>query len=76
MKLNHNLNLRLDAIEVYPIQTDSQGENVIERNKQVLNSVRTSHLNDEEAEALLNLYSSYSDIFHLPDEPLSFTSAI
>ncbi|XP_062532989.1 uncharacterized protein LOC101738890 [Bombyx mori] len=75
-KIRRTLKLKLDEIDTYPIQTLLNVENVTRRTKKVLDSLRTSHLNQEEIDALLNLCSDYSDIFHLPDEPLSFSPSI
>lgn len=46
------------------------------RSQQVLNNIRTSHLNEQEKKALLNCCSEFTDIFYLEGEPLSYTSAI
>lgn len=38
--------------------------------------IRTDHMNTEERNAIINLIKSYSDIFHLENQPLSFTNQI
>ncbi|CAK1579237.1 unnamed protein product [Parnassius mnemosyne] len=50
--------------------------NVSKRTNEVLKQLRTSHLNSEEKNALLDICSNYSDIFHLPDDQLTCTTAI
>lgn len=65
------------TIESYPTVSSNlmQSHNVTERTQEVLNSLRTSHLNSEEKSSLYDICATYSDIFHLPDEPLSYTDA-
>ncbi|XP_037870373.1 uncharacterized protein LOC119629252 [Bombyx mori] len=84
--LRNNLKLRLDPIDTIPNHhhtksniinyTNSNETNSIQRTNQVLSMLRTSHLNNEETSALLELCTDYSDIFHLPNEKLTYTNAI
>lgn len=46
------------------------------RTQEVLNLLRASHLNSEEANALHDVCSEYSDIFYLPGDKLSHTNAL
>lgn len=47
------------------------------RTQEVLNLLRASHLNSEEANALHDISSAeYSDIFYLPGDKLSYTNAV
>jgi hypothetical protein len=41
-----------------------------------LSKIRTSHMNDEEQNAILNLVKEYADIFHKDGEKLTFTNQI
>ncbi|CAF4948257.1 unnamed protein product [Pieris macdunnoughi] len=67
-------NSNSDTNEGYDtVDYDSDSKN---ETKEVLNQLRLSHLNSEEKEALLQLCSNYSDIFHLPNENLTYTNAI
>lgn len=45
-----------------------------ERINRVLDSIRTSHLNDEERKILMDCCSKYTDIFHLEGEQLTYTN--
>lgn len=53
-----------------------QQHNSPHRDQKVLDLIRTTHLNDEEKNVLLECCSKYTDIFHLEGEPLSCTNAI
>ncbi|XP_039761835.1 uncharacterized protein LOC120634993 [Pararge aegeria] len=46
------------------------------RTEEVLNLLRIGHLTSEEANALYELCSTYSDIFHLSDDKLTCTEAL
>ncbi|CAK1583549.1 unnamed protein product [Parnassius mnemosyne] len=50
--------------------------NVLTRTDQTLNLLRLSHLNKEEKEALCDLCCTYSDIFHLPGDKLTYTNVL
>ncbi|CAF4944161.1 unnamed protein product [Pieris macdunnoughi] len=83
INLKSNFNLNLIPIDTYKpdnptvfINHISTTKCTIQRTKEVLNQLRISHLNSEEKEALLQLCSNYSDIFHLPNENLTYTNAI
>ncbi|PZC85949.1 hypothetical protein B5X24_HaOG214314 [Helicoverpa armigera] len=47
-----------------------------DRSQQVLDLIRTEHLNPEETKMLLECCSEYTDIFYLEGEPLTHTTAI
>lgn len=42
----------------------------------LLDALRLEHLNDEEKENILELIDQNSDLFHLPNEPLTMTNAV
>ncbi|KAL0818955.1 hypothetical protein ABMA28_008252 [Loxostege sticticalis] len=75
--ISTNLNLNLEPIHRVAFQnTENNPRTVSDRTAEVIKLLRTSHLNEEESEALLDLCSRYSDIFHLPDDQLSYTTAL
>jgi len=41
-----------------------------------LSKIRTNHMNHEERNSILKLIKNYSDLFHLKDEPLTFTNKV
>lgn len=88
--LNSNLNLTLIPMKSfnvsYPVNNimpendfnnspDNNINNSYERAQTILNLLRSSHLNREEKGALQEVCSNYADIFHLPGDKLSFTTA-
>lgn len=86
ISVNSNMNLTLSPVEElqpysnqqhqsYPVHK-IQHQDSYHRTQEVLNQLRTSHLNSEEVDALYNLCSEYSDIFHLPGEMLTYTNAL
>ena len=67
--LNSNLKLNLEPFDIHscvPIPKENPKVDVTKRTKDVLNLLRVPHLNQEESEALFEICSNYSDIFHLP----------
>lgn len=83
--LKSNLNIPLiplnsEGIDYLPINsiTKHQREDTDSylRTQEVLNLLRTKHLNTEEANALHDICSEYSDIFHIPGDQLTFTTAV
>lgn len=50
--------------------------NTRNRTEEVLNLLRVSHLNAEETDASYDLCSTYSDIFHLPNDKLTNTDVL
>ncbi|CAB3257647.1 unnamed protein product [Arctia plantaginis] len=76
--LHSDLNLTLEELRVQPYSPLSKSlpsPNSLTRTNEVIKQLRTSHLNREETESLLQVCSDYSDIFHLPNEQLTFTTA-
>lgn len=45
------------------------------RSSRLRQQLRTYHLNDEERVSLVKLYQEYNDIFHLPGDKLTYTTA-
>ncbi|CAG4983667.1 unnamed protein product [Parnassius apollo] len=76
VNLNPNLNLKIAPLHSDAVQVNTNHSNTINRTNDVINSLRTDHLNQEESNALIELCSQYSDIFHLPDDKLTYTSAL
>lgn len=75
--LNSNLQLTLHPIEKHTYHFNTQNKSTcLNRTKEVLNCLRTSHLNSEESRVLRDVCSKYSDVFHLPNEQLTSTEAI
>lgn len=74
VKTNLNLNIEPLHSSAYPINANNQQTS--KRTDEVISSLRTNHLNQEEKYALTELCAQYSDIFHLPDDQLTFTSAL
>lgn len=71
-----NLNLSIMPLASTALQILNNSQNTSTRTNDVINSLRTNHLNQEEAEALTELCVQYSDIFHLPNDQLTCTSAL
>lgn len=69
----NNLDLNEQPLTVNHIQTTTD---CAMRTDKVLEQLRVSHLNDEEKDALFELCSEFSDIFHLPGENLTHTNAL
>ncbi|CAK1543112.1 unnamed protein product [Leptosia nina] len=77
VKLNSNLLLTLHPVDFEPCLSNYiSNKSCLDRTNEVLNLLRVSHLNTEEREALYDLCSNYSDIFHLPNDILTSTDAI
>lgn len=57
----------------YHILTHSEQCQSVNRVEQVLNLVKNGHLNQEEKKCLEHIVAKFSDIFHLPDDPLTVT---
>ncbi|CAG9134488.1 unnamed protein product [Plutella xylostella] len=84
---NSDIEVKDYSVELTPIEREQFDTNFChqinsttstksDRVKQVLNSIRCSHLNHEEKKALFECCSQYTDIFHIEGEPLSYTNAI
>ena len=76
ISIDPNLSLTLIPITKNEICLSQPNANCYERTNEVLKQLRTSHLNSEESEILYDICSQYADIFHLPDDELTSTSAI
>lgn len=79
--VNSNLSLKLQPIDPlefqnHPVIHTNISTDSLKRTEEVFKQLRISHLNAEEAQALLQLCSDFSDIFHLPGEHLSCTNAL
>ena len=77
--INSDLQLNLEPIDTNFMSAVSHSfpkSNVTKRTHDVLNQLRTTHLNLEETQALKDTCSKYSDIFHLPDDQLTRTPAL
>ena len=83
--LNSNLNLVIISKSNSLVPKDAHSINYTNcskeydtyyRTKSILDQLRISHLNSEEKDALFEICSEYSDIFHLPGELLTYTTAI
>jgi hypothetical protein len=46
------------------------------RDEEVLEQLRTEHLNPEERESISKICSEYTDVFYLPGDQLSSTNAV
>lgn len=79
VEVNANLLLTLTPID-YTQWSDNKLENnsinSIQRTKQLLELLKTAHLNSEEYDQLREICSQYADIFHLPGELLTCTDVI
>lgn len=75
VNIKRNLNLNIEPLPTNATQFVNQS-GCSDRTDAVINSLRIDHLNEEEANALIELCSQFSDIFHLPDDHLSHTNAI
>lgn len=83
--LKSNLNIKLiplnqNDMTYIPIHSTTehphQTNDSYIRTQEVLNLLRIKHLNTEEANALHDICSEYSDIFHVPGDKLTFTTAV
>ncbi|CAF4870377.1 unnamed protein product [Pieris macdunnoughi] len=71
-----NLNLNIEPLCQMSYSINTMNQRTLDRTEEVIESLRTDHLNQEERSALIELCSQYSDIFHLPDDQLTHTSAL
>lgn len=62
--------------EIFHVTHTGDNQNCLNRTEEVINLLRVSHLNSEETNALYDLCSDYSDIFHLPEDKLTYTDAL
>lgn len=46
------------------------------REHEIIDNLRLSHLNDQERKSVIDMCLKYKDIFHLPNDPLSCTNSI
>ncbi|CAG9109133.1 unnamed protein product [Plutella xylostella] len=78
VEIHSDLKLSLEPLEPFPMLSfcTTSAPSVGPRTKKVLDQLRTDHLNDEESNLLLDVCAQYSDIFHLPEDKLTCTSAI
>ncbi|CAH2210261.1 jg2078 [Pararge aegeria aegeria] len=76
VKINPNLALKLQKVPDKIMYLENNYDSTLERTEEVLNSLRISHLNEEEKDCLHDVYSRYSDIFHLPNDKLTHTDAL
>jgi hypothetical protein len=61
--------------EVYPQNGDVSGRQ-LNRAEKVLERLRLEHLNEEERKQVEKTCTAYQDIFHLPGEMLTITTAV
>lgn len=59
-----------------PFQEETVGDRPPNRAQEVLQRLRLEHLNKEEREQVVRTCAAYQDIFHLPGEPLTSTTAV
>jgi hypothetical protein len=59
-----------------PFQEETVGDRPPNRAQEVLQRLRLEHLNQEEREQVVRTCAAYRDIFHLPGEPLTSTTAV
>lgn len=71
-----NFKLKLENVPNNITLVNNNFNETSKRTEDVLKLLRTSHLNEEEAESLYEVCSQYSDIFHLPGDRLTCTDAI
>lgn len=76
VSLNSNLQLTLHPVDFELCQPYNTNQSCLNRTNDVLELLRVSHLNSEECEALYDVCSKYSDIFHLPNDVLTSTDTI
>lgn len=74
--INSKLQLTLLPVDYELCKSQITTKTCLDRTNDVLKLLRVSHLNSEESEALYDMCSKYSDIFHLPDDLLTSTDAI
>ncbi|XP_038207042.1 uncharacterized protein LOC119828829 [Zerene cesonia] len=55
---------------------DKNNRDISARTREVVSLLRIDHLNTEESDSLIELCSRYIDIFHLPDDHLTHTTAL
>lgn len=60
----------LQNVDVQPLEINSIGDD------DIINYLRTQHMNDMEREIIFKICSEYSDVFYYPGCDLSFTNAI
>ncbi|KAJ0177013.1 hypothetical protein K1T71_007022 [Dendrolimus kikuchii] len=76
ISINPNLNLKVEPLHPIAFCTNANPRETTHRTDEVINSLRIDHLNQEESNALIEVCSQYSDIFHLANDLLSHTSAL
>jgi transposase InsO family protein len=59
-----------------PFQEETVGDRPPDRAQEVLQRLRLEHLNQEERQQVVRTCAAYQDIFHLPGEPLTSTTAV
>ncbi|XP_048484046.1 uncharacterized protein LOC125490066 [Plutella xylostella] len=72
---DHDISM-FEPMDSVTILSTSRTQSTSERTEKVVNALTIDHLNLEEKEALIELCSMYSDIFYLPEDHLTFTSAL
>ena len=66
--------LQTDEVEIFNFETFIPKYKDNKTN--ILNQIRTDHMNNEEREAILKVISEFSDLFHSTDSQLTFTNKI
>lgn len=82
INVNSNLKLKISPLnkkDNYKILHTTQSEedfNALDRTNEVIKLLRVSHLNSEETDALYEVCSTFSDIFHLSGDNLTSTNVL
>ncbi|CAF4899832.1 unnamed protein product [Pieris macdunnoughi] len=77
--LDSDIKVRIQPLHVNSFQVDpdiTSAKSTISRREEVLNLLRTDHLNDEEKNSLTDICSQYFDIFYLPGDKLTTTDLL
>ncbi|CAF4830994.1 unnamed protein product [Pieris macdunnoughi] len=77
--LDSDIKVRIQPLNVNSFQVDpdiTSAKSTISRREEVLNLLRTDHLNDEEKNSLTDICSQYFDIFYLPGDKLTTTDLL